>query len=382
MERIKSIIAIATLAGAASSASAQGTIQIGVPNIQTGPMAQYGQNFTNGVVTAVNEINGAGGLKVGGASYKVEAVFCDTQADSAKAAACGRRLASQNKVSAMVMATSIETFPIIGFNATSSPAFVVVSSSASNKLVQGNNPLVVRYWFNTYSYMPALTAKFAQVFKSEGRKSAKIAFMQSEDEFGKAWVDTFTAGWKQAGGQAGAISSWVIGATDFYPQITTLLRDSPDLIAIPGACPAIAPIIKQSRELGFKGDFIVDMACDPSELGRFAKEDLYRNSYFLSSQWNVQSAATTKFREQYTKVSKIEPTVISADGYGQFMWVAKAMEKAGASNDARKIRGAMADVLAGDWNILGISNLQANGETVANVFPRRFIESGKFNTLN
>ena len=158
--KLKTLFQATLLSCATTLASAQ-TVQIGVPAIQSGSMAQYGANFVHGVNTAVQQVNAAGGIKVGGNTHKVEAVYCDTQADSAKAAACGRRLSSQNKVAAMIMATSIETFPIIGFNATSNPPFVVVSSSASNKLVHSDNPLVVRYWYNTYSFMPGLTAKFA-----------------------------------------------------------------------------------------------------------------------------------------------------------------------------------------------------------------------------
>lgn len=379
--KLKTLFQAALLSCATTLVAAQ-TVQIGVPAIQSGSMAQYGANFVHGVNTAVQQANAAGGIKVGGNTYKVEAVYCDTQADSAKAAACGRRLSSQNKVAAMIMATSIETFPIIGFNTTSNPPFVVVSSSASNKLVHSDNPLVVRYWYNTYSFMPGLTAKFAEAFKKEGRKSSKIAFMQSEDEYGKAWVDTFIDGWKKVGGEVGGMSTWVIGTTDFYPQITSLLRDKPDLIAVPGVCAQVAPIMKQSRELGFTGDFIVDLACDPAELGKFVKPDQYKNTYFLGSQWNVDSDAIKRFKEQYGKIGKAEPTAISADGYGQLMWVLKAMEKAGTITDAAKIRQAMGDVLGGDWNLLGISKLQPSGETVANVFPRRFLDAGKLENLN
>lgn len=169
----------------------------------------------------------------------------------------------------------------------------------------------------------------------------------------------------------------MIGTTDFYPQLTSVLRENPDIVAVPGACPAIAPVLKQARELGFKGDFIIDLACDPGELAKFVKPELYRNSYFFGSSWNLDSETVKRFREQYKAISKSDPTVISADGYGQMMWVLKAMEKAGTTSDAKKIREHMAEVLSGDWNILGVSNLQPNGETVANVFPRRFIEPGK-----
>lgn len=368
--------------GISGAAYAQDVVKIGVPAIQSGPMATYGANFNNGVTVAVNQINEEGGLTIGGKKFKVQAVFCDTQADSAKAAACGRRLASQDRVTAMVMATSIETFPILGFNSTSNPPFLVVSSSASNKLAEINNPLVARYWFNTYSYMPGLTAHLHEHFKTEGRKGSKISVMQSEDEFGKAWTDTFMANWKKAGGEIASMSTWTLGTTDFYPQLSSLLRAQPDLIAIPGPCSTIAPIIKQGRELGFKGDFIVDLACDHAELAKFVKPELFRGSYFFGSNWNLDSAENKSFKDRYTKVSKMEPTVISADGYGQFMWVAKAMEKAGTSTDAKAIRAALADVLGSSWNLLGVKNLQPSGETVASVFPRQIDSSGNVVNFN
>ena len=375
------VISFIALLWAPFSLLAQDVVKIGVPAIQTGPMATYGANFNNGVTVAVNHLNEAGGILVNGKRVKVEAVFCDTQADSAKAAACGRRLASQNRVPAMVMATSIETFPILGFNATSMPPFLVISSSASNKLAEAKNPLVARYWFNTYSFMPGLTERLMTAFKAEGKKPQKIAIMQSEDEFGKAWTDTFSAGWKKAGGEIGAISTWTLGTTDFYPQLSALLRSQPDIVGVPGTCSTIAPIIKQGRELGFKGDYIVDLACDHAELAKFANPDSFKGSYFLGSNWNLDSSAIKAFRERYAKVTKIDPTVISADGYGQFMWVARSMEKAGTITDAKAIRAALADTVSADWNILGISNVQATGETTAMVFPRKLGSDGKIINL-
>lgn len=371
-----------TILSFSAATQAQEIVKIGVPAIQSGAMATYGANFNTGVNVAVAEINDAGGITIGGKRHKVQAVFCDTQADSAKAAACGRRLASQDRVAAMVMATSIETFPILGFNASSNPPFLVISSSASNKLAELNNPLVARYWFNTYSYMPGLTQRFHDLFKSEGRKGYKISVMQSEDEFGKAWTDTLVAGWKKAGGEISSVSTWTLGTTDFYPQLSSLLRSQPDLVAVPGTCSTIAPIIKQGRELGFKGDFIIDLACDHVELAKFVKPDLYRGSYFFGSNWSLDSESNKAFRDRYAKISKSEPTVISADGYGQFMWVAKAMEKAGSATDAKAIRAALSDVLSAPWNLLGVSKLQPNGETVAEVFPRRVDSAGKIVNYN
>lgn len=113
---------------------------------------------------AVQEVNAKGGLTIG--NKKVEGrggVLRYAGMDTAKAAPCGRRLSSQSAVPAMLISTSIETFPIMSFNNDARSPFVIISSSASNKLVSLNNPLVVRYWYNTYSYMPSFTKSLKEV---------------------------------------------------------------------------------------------------------------------------------------------------------------------------------------------------------------------------
>lgn len=363
-------LALTAVMTSALAAGEGGVLRFGVPYPQTGTLAEYGANYSDGIRLAVQEINEKGGISVGSRKVKVEPVFCDTQADTAKAAACGRRLSSQEKVPAMLISTSLETFPIMSFNNDGNSPFLIISSSASNKLVAQNNPLVVRYWYNTYSYMPNFTKTLKEALGTVESGPQTISIMQSEDEFGKAWADTFSKGWKSIDGTLGRAATYAPNSTDFYPQLTAVLKSKPNLLAVPGACPQVAPIIKQARELGFTGRFIFQISCGPQEISKSVGEKAIAGSIFEGSGWDYKSDRLTAFKSAFKKTFNRDAVVICADGYAQAMWLFNSVQKAGVLDDPRKIRAAMGSTMDQDWNILGIKDLQNNGETTATVHPR------------
>ena len=79
MRLIASLAAWALLA--ASPAFAQDVVKIGQIEAQTGPNAIYGWMGSQGVPMAVDEINKAGGFKVGDKTYKLELISPDTRGD-------------------------------------------------------------------------------------------------------------------------------------------------------------------------------------------------------------------------------------------------------------------------------------------------------------
>lgn len=354
----------------ALAAGESSVLRFGVPYPQTGTLAEYGANYSDGIRLAVQEINDQGGIAVGSKKVKVEAVFCDTQADTAKAAACGRRLASQEEVRAMLISTSLETFPIMSFNNDANSPFLIISSSASNKLVTQKNPLVVRYWYNTYSYMPNFTRTLKEALGTVESGPQTISIMQSEDEFGKAWADTFSKGWKDTGGTMGRSATYATTATDFYPQLTAVLKGKPNLLAVPGTCPQVAPMVKQARELGFTGRFIFQISCGPQEISKSVGEKAIVGSLFEGGGWDYKSDRLTAFKNAFKKKFNRDAVVICADGYAQAMWLFNSIQKASMLDDPKKIRAAMGSTMDQEWNVLGIKDLQSNGETTATVHPR------------
>src|SRR6476469_6469530 len=75
---------------------AQDVVKIGQIEAQTGPNAIYGWMSSQGVPMAVDEINKAGGFKVGDKTYKIELISLDTRGDPKEATIQLKRLLEQD----------------------------------------------------------------------------------------------------------------------------------------------------------------------------------------------------------------------------------------------------------------------------------------------
>ena len=98
MRYIARIATVVAVVGAISSAApAQDVVKIGQIEAQTGPNAIYGYMGSQGVPMAVNEINKAGGFKVGDKTYKIELISLDTRGDPKEATIQLKRRLEQEK---------------------------------------------------------------------------------------------------------------------------------------------------------------------------------------------------------------------------------------------------------------------------------------------
>src|SRR5258707_499877 len=101
MKRLMQIGLAATLGvgSAVGLAQAQTTnvVKIGQIEAQTGPNAIYGWMSSQGAPIAVDEINKAGGFKVGDTTYKLELIALDTRGDPKEASVQLKRLLEQDK---------------------------------------------------------------------------------------------------------------------------------------------------------------------------------------------------------------------------------------------------------------------------------------------
>src|SRR6185437_5912907 len=103
VEEMKSVfrncLAAGLLAAIPGLAFAQtGTVKLGQIEAQTGPNAIYGYMPSQGVPIAVDEINKAGGFKVGDTTYKLDLIAPDTRGDPKEATIELKKLLEQDKV--------------------------------------------------------------------------------------------------------------------------------------------------------------------------------------------------------------------------------------------------------------------------------------------
>ncbi len=382
MNRLSNQLAIASLTLVAaighSSRSRAETFEFGVVAPLSGGGADYGTAFQNGIKTAVEEVNKAGGVNVGGKAYTVSPVFCDDEFKPDKAVNCGRELASQHKVRAVLTPSSLAAFPMMGFN--QQEGFILMATSQTPKFTKLGNKLVVRFINNTDRTMGPWVGLANEYFKTTGQSIKKVGMMVVNTDLGKTWADNFAASWKKSGASIVGNASYDANDTDFYPQLSTLLPNEPDAIVLTTVCQPSAIVIKQARELGFKGPFIQSAACSGEELLRLLPADQVNGTIFEVGAWGADTPAVTAFKKAYTTEFNTAPQAISGEGYDAVRWLVTAVADAGTVDDATKIRAAMPAALSQSKNMSNMANLDEAGDVDFPMYVG-IVENGKLSVF-
>jgi branched-chain amino acid transport system substrate-binding protein len=362
MAKLKLLAAALCLGVFASYGHAQADdFRVGIVTPLSGGGADYGIAFQDGVKMAAEEINKAGGVSVGGKAYTVLPVYCDDEFKPDKAVNCGKELSAQSKVKVIMTPSSLAAFPMMGFN--QQQGFMLMATSQTPKFTKLGNKLVVRFTNNTDRTMEPWVNLVNTYFQKENKPVKKVAIMVVNTELGKSWADNFAKYWaKLPGGSVVGKASYDANDTDFYPQLSTLLPNEPDALVLTTVCQPSAIVIKQARELGFKGPIINSAACSGEELAKLLPAEQTNGTVLELSGWGAEDPAIDAFKKAYQAKFNLTPQQISGLGYDGLRWLAKAVTDAGTIDDATKIKAAMPAALAATKTMFNMSNLDETGD--------------------
>ena len=249
----------ATLLGVAP-AMAQQVVKIGYSGPLSGGAALYGKHVLSGMEMAIKEINEAG-LEVAGQKVKLEVVALDDKYNPSETAINAQRLVQQHKTAAILVPHSGGIFALQTTNERSN--FIVLAYSSVPQITAKGNKLTLRI-------PPEYTGYIEPFSKYEiERFGKKVAMVGADHDYAKAWAAAFKPGWEKLGGSVVAENPMSYNrATDFYSGVSKALADKPDVMFIGGASEPTALVVKQARELGFKGGFII---MDQAKLDEMAR---------------------------------------------------------------------------------------------------------------
>ena len=365
MKRESTALVFATLAAisvaAPSGASAADKVQFGVVTPLSGGAAHYGTNFWRGIQMAAEEINKAGGVSVGGKKIELEPVVCDDEFKSDKSVTCGRRLASINRVPMIMTPASLSAFPLMGFN--EKMGFLLMATSQSPSFTEKGNKLVVRFINNADRTMDGwLTLTLKQLERS-GVQTKSVAIMEVNTQLGKEWVQAFEREWTKRKREIVGKASYDANETDFYPQLTSLLNKKPDVILLTTVDEPSSLVIKQARQLGFKGTFVNSAASSGERLLELLPPEMVNGTLVELASWALNTPPKQEFERKYrAKFNNETPHLIAGVGYEGVRLFARALEKAGSGSDAVKIRQAFPGAYDITNTIFKMSNLDEKGD--------------------
>ena len=244
------VLILSLLAGCtskpASNQTSSDTIKVGVNYELSGGVATYGQNLSDGVLLAIEEINKNGGVL----GKQIEPIKVDNKSEDTESANVSTRLATRDKVVALLgPATSGNTKAAIPA-ATQNKIPLISASATADDVTIDSNGNVREYVFKTCfsdSFQGVMMAEFA--LKDLGLKNAAI-LADSTSDYAKGLSNAFEQTFTSQGGTVLAKEAYQAKDTDFKAVLTNLKGLNPDVLFVPGYYEEVGLIVRQARELG------------------------------------------------------------------------------------------------------------------------------------
>lgn len=324
-------------AGLMAQASAQ-SVKIGVIAPMTGAGAPWGMVAAEGPKILAAEVNAKGGLDVAGKKYKVEVIAYDDQYKAADAVAAYNRLVKQDGVKYMIILASPSALALK--QSVEDDKVVALTAAASDKAVDASS----KFMFRTFSRPADFVPQFFTWIKNN-LKERRIAIINPNDETGWDQSKLAETLLKQNGFQIVGNELFERTQKDFNPLLTKLINAKPEVIELGSVTPPTAGvIIRQARELGYKGKFIKSSGPGVKELvaasGKDAAEGTINVLYA-----DPGNQAYLRLATEFKKTVGQEPNELIVPFYDAAAVLLRAIQKAGDVGDTTKVAGAFAQAL-------------------------------------
>ncbi len=312
----------------------QEEIKIGGVGPISGEAATFGLSTREGEQMAVDEWNEKGGVL----GRKIKLIFEDDKGDPTEAATVYTKLIEQDKVVAIV-GTVMSKCSLAGAPIAQAKGVPMISPTSTNPKVTEVGDYIFRACFID-PFQGTVGANFA--YNVLGVRKAGCIFDVGND-YTKGLAEFFRDTFTKLGGQIVGFESHPTGATDFKAQLTNLIKAGAELIYISDYYNDAGLIMKQARELGFKGYFLGGDGWDSPKLveigGAAVEGGFFTNHFSKDDQRPEVQEFVSKYRAKFEK----DPDALAALAYDAMNLMLTAIQNAG-STDGAKIRDALKNI--------------------------------------
>ncbi|MCE3550879.1 ABC transporter substrate-binding protein [Pseudonocardia sp. RS11V-5] len=346
------VAAVALVAGCGGGSSGSGgsgeTIKIGEIDSLTGASRTYGVPQHNGIQLAVDEINGKGGVTVGGTKYQLELTTEDDKSDPATGVAAVQKLLSQDDSHFIVGTLSSEVasayIPVIK-NRDDVVNMVVGAAVAGIT----DYPPVYRPRVTSAQYTPQQVDFLDQLAKQSPITNVGIVYDQTHSGVVQQLP---VIKQKLADGHytVAAEQAFDLSASTFDTQIAAVLRGGAQAVFFQGYAPDAATFVKQSRAAGYTGPIITAVGFTSKDVQNANVPSAAMNGVYdigapfpkdLVALGSDKASAAKTFADAYQAKFNDEPGFTSASAYNGVYILAKALEQASSPKDYAGVKKAL-----------------------------------------
>jgi branched-chain amino acid transport system substrate-binding protein len=326
---------LALIAAIVPLTSLAAPVKLGVINSITGPEAPIGEDISNGIKLALEDLKSKG--------VEVEVIWEDDTGKPQVGISALEKLATRDNVAGVV-------------GAYTSAVTSAVAKSAERYKVPLVNPVaskeeITRQGYKWVFRVSATTGDYASVLLDMATTLGKpktLAILNENTDFGTSGARSAKEYAEKKGIKVVFNESYSKGSPDYRSTLVNVRTSQPDLIFMVSYVADAILLMRQSRELGLSPQAFLGAGAGFAN-SQFAKETDVSNGVFSSTQWTKAVAwpGAKEFAEKYEKRYGKPASYHAATGYTA-MWIL-AQEAAKAGGDREKTRAALS---AGSWDTL------------------------------
>jgi branched-chain amino acid transport system substrate-binding protein len=335
---VKWLCALFVVASACTPAvppAAPPEVRIGLITTLSGDLAEsYGASTVDAVRLAIQPINDAGGLDLGGVKQKVTLVIEDDQDRAEVATRSAQKLINQDKVVALI-GPSLSRNAIPVADVAESARIPMISPNSTNPTTTAGKKYVFRVDFID-PFQGRVIARFA---RDELRAQHAAVLYDVASAYNKGIAEVFKQAFTEAGGDVVAFETYTTGEKSFPQQIARIKQSGASVLFLPNYDNDVPEQAKQARLAGISAILLGSDTWGtlrPDSLGEL-------EGSFFSTDWTVDAPAeesqafVRRFRETYTRA----PNNIAALAYDAAGLLLASMRARGKA-DPETIRAGLA----------------------------------------
>jgi branched-chain amino acid transport system substrate-binding protein len=342
------------------------SVPIGVALAQTSNLSLLGQESVNGTKIAEQYFNDRGGIN----RTPLKLIYQDTGGDEAGAINAFQTLNNRNKVLGIVGPSSSQQ----AFSAdpiADRAKVPVVGPTNTAKGIPEIGPFIARV-ASPVTVLAPHSIK-AALKLNPGIKTVAVFYAQN-DAFSQSETQIFQEALQRLQLKIVTIQKFQTTDTDFQTQATAAIKVNPELIVISGLASDSGNLVRQIRELGYRGLIVGGNGLNTPNVFPICKA--LCDGVLVAQAYSPEhpNPINRAFRKAYTRLYRQEPPQFSAQGFTAVQIFVEAIRKvqhrSPQPTSLAQYRVALnKEILAGTYDTpLGKISFTPEGEVVQNRF--------------
>jgi len=313
-------------------------LRIGFTSPLSGGGMSWGYAAFSGLELAMEDINNAGGLKVGGNVYILKSIPYDTKYNPDAAVTAAKRLIYEDKVN--IIFGEIGSHPVLAMQAVTEPKKIILfTDTYSDKVLSPDKPYTFRWNVTTVEYAGPMFS----YYRKKRPDAKRLAHFYVDDEAGRTTIPYA----KKAGSKTGlevVLFPFERGTVDLTPIVTKALAANIDIMDLNGTPPGEATqLVNILRSMGWNKEIVKTGGAAVYDLLRICGKNSNGVIYHEDADFSQPKSAALVERFKMKKYPS-EYNSMMVPAYDGAMILFKAIQKAGTVDDTTAIKKAMESI--------------------------------------